>query len=324
MNDPESPMSDNETYDANLAEAHVQLLEDKPVSKEESRSAREATLKLKQRIREKKIQMGRPVSPDVETLRQGNVVEDDATLIHEFHGKLITLHPGNIVRKSSRAIGLHEADALRVASEAGLPAPRSHGTNVTPDGRNQIFMSYIEGQTLSAIWTELSTEEKRSYAKQLQQILKAMRAVPPPADGYIGSCDGKMIREARMYMSYRAPACYGEEQFNHHLIASVHPELPQAIVKALAGRLEKMPKHRVVLTHCDLAPRNIMVKDGKITGLVDWADAGWYPEYWEYVKFFQRRAAMERDWPAYSSDIFPCEYPDELVDYIAVSAYHAM
>ena len=27
-----------------------------------------------------------------------------------------------------------------------------------------------------------------------------------------------------------------------------------------------------------------MVKDGKVTGIIDWELSGWYPEYWEYAK----------------------------------------
>jgi aminoglycoside phosphotransferase (APT) family kinase protein len=52
--------------------------------------------------------------------------------------------------------------------------------------------------------------------------------------------------------------------------------------------------HRLVMTHGDLHPRNIMVKwegdenegDGygrekkiRVTALVDWELSGWYPEY---------------------------------------------
>ncbi|TFY63573.1 hypothetical protein EVJ58_g3183 [Rhodofomes roseus] len=41
--------------------------------------------------------------------------------------------------------------------------------------------------------------------------------------------------------------------------------------------------HTVVLSHGDLAPHNILVMDGHITGVIDWEAAGWYPEYWEYT-----------------------------------------
>ncbi|TFK88538.1 hypothetical protein K466DRAFT_613316 [Polyporus arcularius HHB13444] len=38
-----------------------------------------------------------------------------------------------------------------------------------------------------------------------------------------------------------------------------------------------------VLTHGDLAPRNILVKDGRIVTVVDWETFGWYPDFWEYM-----------------------------------------
>ena len=44
-------------------------------------------------------------------------------------------------------------------------------------------------------------------------------------------------------------------------------------------------KHDVIFEHADLNPRNILVDgSGKISGIVDWKCAGWYPEYWEYTK----------------------------------------
>lgn len=36
-----------------------------------------------------------------------------------------------------------------------------------------------------------------------------------------------------------------------------------------------------VFMHMDIAPRNILVDEGdKVTGLLDWEYAGWYPGYW--------------------------------------------
>ena len=40
---------------------------------------------------------------------------------------------------------------------------------------------------------------------------------------------------------------------------------------------------KFVLTHGDLAARNIMVQDGRITGIVDWEYSGFFPEYMEYA-----------------------------------------
>lgn len=38
-----------------------------------------------------------------------------------------------------------------------------------------------------------------------------------------------------------------------------------------------------VFTHGDLNPCNIIVRDGKVVGIIDWEFAGWYPHYWEYT-----------------------------------------
>lgn len=39
-----------------------------------------------------------------------------------------------------------------------------------------------------------------------------------------------------------------------------------------------------MFTHGDLDPRNILVEEGHVIGIVDWEQSGWYPGYWEYVK----------------------------------------
>lgn len=51
--------------------------------------------------------------------------------------------------------------------------------------------------------------------------------------------------------------------------------------------------HDVVFTHADVNPRNILIdlynlpgrtRDSRVSGIVDWEFAGFYPEYWEYTK----------------------------------------
>ena len=40
----------------------------------------------------------------------------------------------------------------------------------------------------------------------------------------------------------------------------------------------------IVFTHGDLVPQNILVENEHVTGIVDWEQAGLYPEYGEHVK----------------------------------------
>lgn len=162
----------------------------------------------------------------------------------------------------------------------------------------------------------MSTEQRRDIARQLREIVEAMRSVAPPRD-LIGACDGTEIRDTRLYFTYHAPPCRDEKAFNEFLLSSLYEQTPPLLREAFSRRLRT--NHRVVLSHCDLTPRNILVQDGKIKGLVDWEDSGWYPEYWEYVKFFQRPA--DKGWKEYAGDIFRELYHDELVDFTALSKW---
>ncbi|PGH11236.1 hypothetical protein AJ79_04967 [Helicocarpus griseus UAMH5409] len=205
-------------------------------------------------------------------------------------GHRVELHHGNIAVKRGVGINLGEAEALRISETAGLPVPHVHAVG-NSDGDKYIQMDFVPGQTLEQVWEDMSGQEKQDIARQLGHIITTMRSVPPPTQS-ICSCDDTGIRDSRAYQT-TSPA--------------VHD--------AFAAKLRIT--HRIVLSHCDLAPRNIIVRDGKVVVLIDWGDAGWYPEHWEYVKFFQRNFPGNDFW-CYAAEIFPQLYQDELVDYIAL------
>lgn len=72
--------------------------------------------------------------------------------------------------------------------------------------------------------------------------------------------------------------------------------------------------HNIVFTHGDLRPRNIMAKDGNITGIIDWELSGWYPEYWEFAKALYVWQ-WQNDWFDY--------LVDALQPYYAEYAFHS-
>lgn len=69
--------------------------------------------------------------------------------------------------------------------------------------------------------------------------------------------------------------------------------------------------YRTCFTHGDLAPRNIVVRNGRVAAIIDWGYAGWYPEYWEFTKghyvFFPRE-----DWSEHFCQAVP-QYSVELI-----------
>ncbi|KAI0390326.1 kinase-like domain-containing protein [Xylariaceae sp. FL0594] len=71
--------------------------------------------------------------------------------------------------------------------------------------------------------------------------------------------------------------------------------------------------HKIVFTHTDLNPRNILVEqfvqqDGSlgwnVTGIIDWEFAGYFPEYWDYTKALYERFRWPRRYNDLVHEIF--------------------
>ncbi|KAL3468864.1 kinase-like protein [Aspergillus californicus] len=97
-----------------------------------------------------------------------------------------------------------------------------------------------------------------------------------------------------------------EADFNKHLTDPFWEAIRRDAAKSHDIR------HDIVFTHGDLNPRNILAENGKITGIVDWENAGWFPEYWEYTKAHYSVRSLMR-WLANVIDQAFEGYRDELV-----------
>lgn len=85
-------------------------------------------------------------------------------------------------------------------------------------------------------------------------------------------------------------------------------ETRDEIVALVHGRADS---YATRFTHADLSPSNIMVKDGKITAIIDWEFAGWFPEYRGYTKIFYGFREFRKDF-YHEVDHFFTNYPEEL------------
>lgn len=236
-------------------------------------------------------------------------------ILHELAGRSVK-RLNNIATKSGRGIHLDEFDALNLATQLRLPVPCPHEALRISDDEVSIRMDFVEGRNLDDVWPNMSNDEKHEICSQLRDVLKAMRSAQP-STGVIGSCSGGIVRDCRRLSDYTGGPFPEEESFNSFILNLVKATLT-AIREALEQRLRS--DHCIVFTHGDLTQHNIIVKDNKITGLVDWEYAGCHPEYWEYIKFFDRHT-RNRDWKDYAKDIFPQTYDDELVLFQAISRW---
>ena len=180
---------------------------------------------------------------------------------------------------------VNEQAALQLVHQhTRIPVPRP--LDLVSDARTSyLLMTRAPGKRLGAYIDILNEDEAALLARDLQQWLTELRAIPwhdatapPPISGTLGG----PLHDHRVnmgtpsveYTDFKGPFAT-EDEFNTSL------QMPGAI-----PGLTHSSGHRIVFTHGDLNMRNVLMHNGRLSGIVDWENAGWCPEYWDLTKAF--------------------------------------
>ncbi|KAJ8107641.1 hypothetical protein OPT61_g8724 [Boeremia exigua] len=145
-------------------------------------------------------------------------------------------------------------------------------------------MSLVEGVSLTEAWAGMSKEAQAITQTELSNYLRELQALRPPTPTYIGSCTGGPAYDHRLNNGLPCGPFASEAEFNNALIAPMtrcpRPDLVELY------RQKLVDDHKITFAHADLCGDHIYVDPakGKITGVIDWEMAGWWPAYWEYTK----------------------------------------
>lgn len=203
-----------------------------------------------------------------------------------------------------------EAQSLRLIEKyTHVPAPRAIDT-VQYSGSSFLLMTGMPGEIIGRKIHTMTDEQLHSVAWDLKKYIAEMRQILNKTGLGLQICNalGEGILDWRIGDSQRRDLRFQDEtQFNEYLTEDLPlDEDARKLISKSHG-----VKHDIVFTHADLNLRNILVDgNGKISGIVDWECAGWYPEYWEYTKaHFSARYNVR--WTADVFDQVLC-YRDEL------------
>ena len=148
-------------------------------------------------------------------------------------------------------------------------------------------------------------------AQNLKDYVAEMRHIPNNIGSQFRICNplGGRILDWRIGDSQRKELKFHDEtEFNQFLTNDL--PLNEDSWKQISK--SHGVKHDIVFTHADLNLRNILVDEmGRISGIVDWECAGWYPEYWEYSKMHFTVRFTSRWLADVVDEVFPT-YRDEL------------
>jgi len=174
------------------------------------------------------------------------------------------------------------------------------------------LMTEIPGRSFSADGVTLhsmSDEQVFAFGEILRGWFAQLRALPPPPDGRVSGFMGASFHCARVDNFGNIDPFDSIDAFHAQFFCTIPPTSDPAM-QSLAIRT-RAKKYRLCLSHCDIAPQNILVDDNnRPIGLIDWDSAAWMPEYWEFTAALSRRLRYV-PWVEVFKRIFR-EYEDEL------------
>lgn len=161
------------------------------------------------------------------------------------------------------------------------------------NGFKYILMEFLEGDKLANIWKDLPQSQKDSICADLTDYLRQMRSIPPPPN-FIGSVTRGPAVDRRSMRAVKGGPFSSEQAFNEWQLAQLHEKLAPLQREMYAAM--RRTEHSVVFSHGDLAFHNILVRDGRITGIIDWKYGGWFPEHWDFCKSMQFLAGTDEQY----------------------------
>ncbi|CAK4034526.1 Hypothetical predicted protein [Lecanosticta acicola] len=203
------------------------------------------------------------------------------------HLRLVVKYGGPSEVRLEGAVAMQ---AVQQAFQTGdVPVPELFGWRVH-EGLNFIYMSLVPGITLSQVWTDLDQAEKSSVASDLRQIVVKLRSVTRSSDQQlIGSINGGAVLDNFFRGTKEGGPYDSVREFNNALSSAAVPEI-LAVGDGFEDPYRELlgDEHPVYLCHADLNLTNVMVSGSagsrSVSGIIDWDQSGWYPEYWEYCK----------------------------------------
>lgn len=174
------------------------------------------------------------------------------------------------------------------------------------NGETFVVMERIAGNSLESVWREMTDAEKELVSQDLQIHFAKLRATTCPWSNFLGVVDGGPVPHFLFYSPTNDVEITGpfqsESDFNGALInqykfiqqMNQRQDFKEDFYFRHLGQV--LRDHRPTLTHADVQKKNLTVIDHGLSTtprlqnarvcVVDWEDAGWYPEYWEYFSAF--------------------------------------
>lgn len=135
----------------------------------------------------------------------------------------------------------------------------------------------------------------RKFVATAQKVFHGTAQYPSPKPGAIAAADMQSLWDPGLLRGIHGFGPFANETDFHNFLhfglqkdfkiltpSTWVTEEERKEMKRMVD-LQDGKAHKICFTHGDINSSNILVKGGKIVGLIDFEYAGFYPEYWEYT-----------------------------------------
>ncbi|KAF3491839.1 uncharacterized protein GIQ15_01356 [Arthroderma uncinatum] len=173
---------------------------------------------------------------------------------------------------------MNEANALRrVAKHTSIPAPRLIDFTQDSDRTGFMLMTKVTGYPAEKTYYLMTYEEREQLTRDLGKCISQYRRIKNHNESLICNTIGGPITDRRT-----DDIPYGPYMSKTAMLDDLTGGLEEIRKdKPLSMLYEK--EHGICFTHADLHLSNIFLDGGRLSGIIDWENAGFKPEYWEYT-----------------------------------------
>jgi aminoglycoside phosphotransferase len=221
--------------------------------------------------------------------------------------------PFNLYCKHTRVKTKEVLTTLFVAQNTTIPVPKILDIIDLPGCRRLVIMTRLPGQKPSE---NLSETSPLLLEEDLRNVLLQLRTLKPPSDSCVtgfpdGPCWQYSLATRKPIGPFPSINAFHDFILDPDRAWGDSSEAVLTVSKKLYTR-----NYQIRFTHGDLRPPNILVENGRLSGIVDWETAGWFPEYWERVS---GSYAIHNNWRALLRHVFP-QYDEEMEVHNAIWA----
>jgi hygromycin-B 7''-O-kinase len=152
-----------------------------------------------------------------------------------------------------------EVAMLERLAGTGLPVPQLQARGEI-GAYPYVVMSRLAGRRIGDVWPDLLPDERVSLATGMGEAMAALHALAPPALPGGATSQDALLAE-------RLPRVLDDQR------SRGADEALLARIGAFVDALGELPPAQPVLMHADLTDDHFLIRDGRITGVIDFADA---------------------------------------------------